>query len=95
MPEFLPTETITRLIDAQAEAIEIANEEAKVRNNWQLNETASMTITGSAPPDAAAIAADTPVKAPPAPAAKPGDVADTEDDIQSDEKPRDAQDNGE
>jgi hypothetical protein len=48
--EIEPVRSIQRLLDAQAEAQEIRNEEAKVRNNWQLNITASQSITGSAPP---------------------------------------------
>src|ERR1019366_3328041 len=90
--EMQNTETITRLIDAQAEAIEISNEVAKVQQNWQLNDTAAMTITGSAPPDEASRAGDTeakplPVAAPPA--GKPGDVPTKEDNVQGDPKPRD------
>lgn len=33
--------------DAQTESVEIANEEAKVRNRWQTNDEASQTVTGS------------------------------------------------
>ena len=92
--EMQNTETITRLIDAQAEAIEISNEVAKVQQNWQLNDTAAMTITGSAPPDEASRAGDTEAKPLPVaalPAGKPGDVPTKEDNVQGDPKPRDGQ----
>ena len=59
--------TVDATIEAEREAMQIANEEAKVTNNWQLNSTAAMNVTGSAPPTPQEIAQDTPVKAGPAP----------------------------
>lgn len=59
--------TVDATIEAQREAMQIANEEAKVKNNWQLNSTAAMNVTGSAPPTAEEMAEDTPVKAGPVP----------------------------
>lgn len=51
-PVFQELRSITRLVDAQAEFQEIQNEERKVVNNWQLNSTAAMVVTGSGPPSA-------------------------------------------
>lgn len=39
--------SITRLVDAQAESIEIANEARKRDEGWQTNETAAIRVTGS------------------------------------------------
>jgi hypothetical protein len=63
-PEFKELRSITRMIDAQALQIEIANQIAMVAQNWQLNSTAAMEITGSAPPTPEEIASDTPPKVP-------------------------------
>lgn len=63
--EFCELRSITRMLDAQATAQEILNEEAKVTNNWQLNNTASMAITGSAPPPEEERSRDTPVRTDP------------------------------
>lgn len=49
VPEFEPIRSIARLQDALSEAAEIANEATKRDEGWQLQETASMNITGSAP----------------------------------------------
>lgn len=62
--EFKELRSITRMIDAQALNQEITNEIAMVAQNWKLNNTAAMEITGSAPPSPEEIAADTPPKVP-------------------------------
>ena len=49
VPEFAPIRSIARMIDAEAEAIEIANEARKRDEGWSSQETAAMNITGSAP----------------------------------------------
>lgn len=69
--EYQPIRSVQRLADGQAEAVEIANEIAKVNQNWQLNDTASQKLTGSAPPSKAEIAKDTPVRKTAAPTPPP------------------------
>jgi hypothetical protein len=49
VPEFEPLRSIARLLDAQAEAAEIENEARKRDEGFQTQETASMSVTGSAP----------------------------------------------
>ncbi len=66
--DFLPVRSLQRLNEANAEAQEIANEQAKVQNNWQTNITASQKVTGSAPPSPQQIADDVAPKAAAAPA---------------------------
>lgn len=91
--EIAPVESITQLIDAQAEQYQIQNEITKVSQNWILNETAAMTITGSACPSEEERAEDTQPKPLPVAsgAAGVGKAADTEDKVQADPKERDAQ----
>jgi hypothetical protein len=60
--EYEPIRSIQRLVDAQSEAVEIANEVEKVRQNWQTNVTAAQRITGSAPPSEQEMADDIPPK---------------------------------
>ncbi len=47
--EFEPACSITRLLDAQAQSVEAANQARMRDEGWQTNETAAMTMTGSAP----------------------------------------------
>lgn len=47
--EIQPVKSITRMIDAQTEAIEIQNEATKRDEGWETQETAAMKMTGSAP----------------------------------------------
>jgi hypothetical protein len=47
--EIAPVKSITRLIDAQTEAIEIRNEAEKRDQGWQSQESAAMRLTGSGP----------------------------------------------
>ncbi|HLI49857.1 MAG TPA: hypothetical protein VKV18_14380 [Chthonomonas sp.] len=47
--EIKELKSVTRLTDAQAEAVEIANEARKRDEGWQTNETAAVRVTGSGP----------------------------------------------